>query len=167
MGGRAVELCVAGISCRVATSADDAELTALTALVEEKLASVLKPGRPVTKQAMLLAAIALAHDVREQRARADAILSRSKETLGRLLERVDEVLAQSDDLALERHGDAAREGDGAYDDGDAAPSEVGIAPPTPKPRGQPLPGATIERLRDVYRVDSVRARSVDKEQSRE
>lgn len=97
MSGRAVELSVAGTSCRVVTTADDAELAALCAMVEEKLAAVLKSGRPVTKQAVLLAAIALAHDAREQRARADAIAARAKQALGRVLAGVDEVLAQTGD----------------------------------------------------------------------
>ncbi len=93
---RAVDLSVAGTSCRVVTTADDAELAALTAMVEEKLAAVVKSGRPVTKQAMLLAAIALAHEVRSERARADAIAERARESFGRLLERVDELIGASD-----------------------------------------------------------------------
>lgn len=123
----------------MATTAGDGELAALTALVEEKLAAVLKPGRPVTKQAMLLVALALAHDVREHSARADAILAKSTDALGRLLERVDGVLAQSDELAMERQGDAAR-------------SE---------------PKAAAGCPRDVVRVDAARRRPIGKERRRE
>jgi len=95
---RAVELNVAGQKCRVVTTADDEELALLAAMVEEKLAGVLKRGRPVTTQAVLLAAVALANDVREQRKRADAIAVKSKGTLRGMLSRVDEALAESEQV---------------------------------------------------------------------
>lgn len=98
---RAVELNVAGQKCRVVTTADEAELALLASMVEDKLASVLKRGRPVTTQAMLLAAVALANEVQEERARADAIASKAKGALRGLLQRVDEALA-SDEATVER-----------------------------------------------------------------
>jgi cell division protein ZapA len=159
MGSRAVDLTVAGTSCRVVTTADDAELAQLTAMVEARLASVLKAGRPVTKQAMLLAAIALAHEVREERARADALAARARDAFGALLRRVDEVLAASDDLALERAGDAQQEAHGAARDEDPGASNG-----APEERGRrPLPGAAIERLRDVSHVGTKRVRPLEKE----
>src|SRR2546430_2371420 len=118
MSRRAVDLTVAGQSCRVVTTADDAELAALTAMVEEKLRGVLKPGRPVTMQAVLLAAIALAHEAHAERTRADGLAVRAKDTFGRLLGRVDEMISACD-------GDGAwpavAEGEGARADasGDA------------------------------------------------
>ncbi len=93
MSNKAVELNVAGQSCRVVTTADEKELRELARMVEDKLEAVLGPGRPVTTQAMLLAAVALANDVREQQARADAIAERAKKTLRTLLHRVDHALA--------------------------------------------------------------------------
>lgn len=100
MSDEAVELTVAGQTCKVVTTASPDELEALTAMVEEKLEQVLTPGRPVTTQAMLLAAVALANDVREQRARADAIAAQAKMTLTGLIKRVDSALAETSDDAL-------------------------------------------------------------------
>jgi cell division protein ZapA len=94
MADNAVELNVAGQSCRVVTTANEQELEVLAAMVEEKLKDVLGPGRPLTTQAMLLAAVALANDVREEQARADAIADRAKEALRSLLSRVDGALAK-------------------------------------------------------------------------
>ena len=49
MAGRTVELTVAGESCRVVTTADESELRRLAAMVEDRLAGVWQPGRPVKK----------------------------------------------------------------------------------------------------------------------
>jgi len=92
MAGRTVELNVAGKRCRVVTTADEEELRRLAAMVEDKLAEVLRPGRPVTTEAMLLAAMALAHDVDEQRSRANVVCRKAKRGLQRLLQRVDAAL---------------------------------------------------------------------------
>jgi cell division protein ZapA len=104
MGGRTVELTVAGECCRVVTTADEAELHRLAAMVEERLAAVLTPGRPVTTKAMLLAAVALAHELEEQRARADALAGKARDSLTTLLSRVDGAIEQSDAMAREREG---------------------------------------------------------------
>src|SRR5688572_11332684 len=63
MAGRTVQLRVGGQTYRVLSSAGEEELQRLAAVVDQKLASVVPPGRPVTPQAMLLAALALAHDL--------------------------------------------------------------------------------------------------------
>ncbi len=96
MADEAVELNVAGQSCRVVTSANRQELKELALMVEDKLKDVTGPGRPVTTQAMLLAAVALANDVREQQARADAIADRAKTALRSLLSRVDGALEKDE-----------------------------------------------------------------------
>lgn len=96
MADKAVELNVAGQSCRVVTTANENELRELASMVEAKLDDLLVPGRPVTTQAMLLAAVALANDVREQQARADAIAERAKKALRSLLDRVDGALADEE-----------------------------------------------------------------------
>ena len=67
MSDEAVELSVAGTKVRVVSTAGQQELQALVAMVEEKLASIVKAGRPVTKEAMVLAAISLANDATEAR----------------------------------------------------------------------------------------------------
>lgn len=92
MVGRAVQLRVGGQTYRVVTSASEDELRRLAAIVDEKLATVVPPGRPMTPQAMLLAAIALAHEVEAERARADTLTLRAKDAFGRILRRVDSAL---------------------------------------------------------------------------
>jgi cell division protein ZapA len=157
------------MTCRVVTSATDEELVSLAAMVDERLTAILKSGRPVTKQALALVAVALAHEVTEERQRARAIADRARTTLSRLLERVDGVLATSDDLALERHGNASAE---------ARPKERPEFREDPRltPRMAPVrsstgrktvPDVTAERLRDVVRVDKARPRPLDKERGRE
>lgn len=157
MASRSVDLKVAGMTCRVMTSADEAELANLSAMVEERIAGILKPGRPVTKQAILLAAISLAHDVSEEREKSRAIAERARSTLSRLLEKVDGVLATSDDHALERHGDVMTEDRGA--------PRVRFQE-EPKRRSL-APDVTGDKLREVARVEAPRPRTTDKERGRE
>jgi cell division protein ZapA len=105
MPGRTVHLRVGGQTYRVVTSASDEELQRLAAVVDAKIAAVVPPGRMVTPQAMLLAAIALAHDLEEERSRSEAVKTRARSAYGRLLERVDAALGEgalsagSDDAA--------------------------------------------------------------------
>ena len=93
MARRTVQLRVGGQTYRVVTSADDEELARLAAVVDQKLASVVPAGRSVTPQAMLLAAMALAHDLEEERERTTRITGRAKDAFGRILQRVDAVLS--------------------------------------------------------------------------
>lgn len=93
MARRTVHLRVGGQTYRVVTSADDEELARLAAVVDQKLAAVVPAGRSVTPQAMLLAAMALAHDLEEERERATRIAGRAKDAFGRILQRVDAVLS--------------------------------------------------------------------------
>ncbi len=102
MADKAVELNVAGQRCRVVTTANEQELKELVALVEDKLASLLGPGRPMSVQTLLLAAVALAHDVKEQRDRADAMAAKAKKSLEGLLVRVDSALEQNESQEKER-----------------------------------------------------------------
>jgi cell division protein ZapA len=94
MPGRTVHLRVGGQTYRVVTSASDEELQRLAAVVDAKIATVVPAGRMVTPQAMLLAAIALAHDLEEERARSETVKSRARNAYGRLLERVDSALGE-------------------------------------------------------------------------
>jgi cell division protein ZapA len=88
---------VGGQNYRVVTSASDDELLRLAAAVDEKLATVVAPGRAPTPQAMLLAAMALAHELETERARSAALASRMKDAFGRILQRVDTALATPSD----------------------------------------------------------------------
>ncbi len=92
MPGRTVQLKVGGQTYRVVTSASEEELVRLAAVVDQKLAAVVPPGRTITPQAMLLAAMALAHDLEEERAQAEATRARMRGVYGRMLERVDTAL---------------------------------------------------------------------------
>ncbi|APR83888.1 Hypothetical protein A7982_09237 [Minicystis rosea] len=84
------------------TSASDDELQRLAAVVDRKLAEMVAPGRAVTPQNILLAAMSLAHDLEsahraleDERARSAALAERARGAFGRMLERVDSVLGQS------------------------------------------------------------------------
>jgi cell division protein ZapA len=104
MTDRGVELHVAGQKCRVVTTASEEELQQLADMVEEKIAGVWPEGRPVTTQALLLAAIALAADVRDSKEQSTQIESHARKALGGLLQRVDGAIANSETIAQEREG---------------------------------------------------------------
>lgn len=93
MARRTVQLRLGGQNYRVVTSASDEELQRLAAVVDQKLAQVSPPGSAVSPQCMLLAAMALAHDLEEERARSARLLGRAREAFGRILARVDATLA--------------------------------------------------------------------------
>ena len=92
MAGAAVQLRVGGQTYRVVSSADESQLKRLAAAVDAKIAAVVPPGRAVTPQALLLAAMALAHDLEEERARGRAAVDRTRGAFDRILERVDAAL---------------------------------------------------------------------------
>lgn len=92
MAGRPVQLRVGGQSYRVVTSASEDELRRLASVVDEQLSRVVPPGRLVTPQAMLLAAMSLAHELESERSRAEGLAARMREALGKLLDRVDAAL---------------------------------------------------------------------------
>lgn len=109
MAGRTVQLHVGGQSYRVVTSATDEEIHRLEAMVNDKLAQVVPRGRPTPPNALLLAALALAHDVEEARARASVTAGRARDALGRMLERVDSALAEVGERA-QASDEAGRDG---------------------------------------------------------
>jgi cell division protein ZapA len=92
MPGRPVQLRIGGQTYRVITSADEEELARLTAMVEEKLTLVVAPGKPMTPQALLLAALALAHDLEVEKGRTAALTDMARGAFGRILRRVDTAL---------------------------------------------------------------------------
>jgi len=94
MERRTVQLRVAGQTYRVVTTASDADLKRLVSTLEEKLTEVSPRGRSINPQAILLAALALIHDLEEERGRARRIEGRAKEALGRLLTRIDAALQE-------------------------------------------------------------------------
>jgi cell division protein ZapA len=99
-----VELRVGGTTYRVISSASAEELERLASIVDETLAGIAPPGRPMPPQAMLLAAIALAHEVEVQRQRADRIAARSREKVSEILARLDGTLARAEDTLRRADG---------------------------------------------------------------
>jgi cell division protein ZapA len=97
MERRTVQLRVAGQTHRVVTTATDGELKRFVATIEERLAELSPRGRAVHPQALLLAALALVHDLEEERERSRRIETRSREALSRLVERIDAALDAGED----------------------------------------------------------------------
>jgi cell division protein ZapA len=93
---RTVELRIAGQSYRVVSSAPEEELKRLAGVVSAKLAEIVPKGKPMPAQAMLLAAIALAHDVEESRSAQAALERRTSDLLRRTLVRIDDALQPFD-----------------------------------------------------------------------
>ena len=92
MDTRPVQLRIAGQSYRVVSSADEEELLRLADAVSAKVAEVTPRGKAATPQSMLLAAIALAHEVEEERARRAAVQRKTRDMLRRVLVRIDDAL---------------------------------------------------------------------------
>lgn len=95
MEGRPVSLRVAGQSYKVVSSADEDQLQRLADTVSAKVAELTRDGRGAAPQAVLLAAIALAHELEEERARRVNVERRAKEMLHRVLGRIDEALGSA------------------------------------------------------------------------
>ena len=96
MAARPVELRVGGQSYRVVSSASAEDLERLATVVDEKLTSLVPPGKPLSPQSLLLVAIALAHDVEVERAKAERVRSQSRSALRSMLGEVEETLALAD-----------------------------------------------------------------------
>lgn len=92
MDRRTVQLQIAGQSYKVVSSANESDLLRLAATVSAKLAEVVPRGKPVPPQAMLLAAISLAHELETERGRREALERRSRDLLRRVLVRLDDAL---------------------------------------------------------------------------
>lgn len=97
MNRRSVEVVVAGQKVKVVSSAEESELRALAALVTRKVEMVSPKGRATTPQALVLAALSLAHDLEEERARREALERKTRDSVRRMLVRVDHVLEELPD----------------------------------------------------------------------
>jgi cell division protein ZapA len=91
MERRTVELRIGGQNYRLVTTSPQDELQRLADLVETKLAE-LGPRNRAQPQAMLLAAIALAHEVESERGRRETLERRTRDLLRRVLVRIDDAL---------------------------------------------------------------------------
>ncbi len=142
MAGRTVQLRVGGQTYRVVSSAGEEELQRLAATVDARIAELMPPGRPVTPQVMLLAAMALAHDLEEERARSAAMAAKAKGAFGRLLERVDAALDAGESAVPQAPFAAESFHDGAA----SGPKSRALAEPDAMvmvPRVVPSPGPTL------------------------
>jgi cell division protein ZapA len=92
MERRTVQLQIAGQSYRVVSSAPEAELRHLAEIVTSKMTDMSPPGRVAPPQAMLLAAMALAHDLEQERSRREALERKTRDLLRRVLMRIDDAL---------------------------------------------------------------------------
>lgn len=97
MAGSPVELKVGGQTYRVVASAEEAELRRLADLVDARLRTMSAPGKPISPQSLLLAAISLAHDLEEEKRKRLQLEARSKEMLRSVLSRIDAALEASDE----------------------------------------------------------------------
>ncbi len=91
-----MQLHVGGQSYKVVTSAGDEELGRVAGIVESKILELTPKGRAPQPQAILLAALALAHDLEEERGRRETLERRTRDLLRRVLLRIDHALESSD-----------------------------------------------------------------------
>ncbi len=98
MERRTVELRIAGQSYRVVSSAAAEELRRLAERVEAKLTEIAPRGKS-QPQALLLAALALAHEAESERDRRESLERRTRDLLRRVLVRIDDALEPFDDAA--------------------------------------------------------------------
>jgi cell division protein ZapA len=92
MDRRTVEVRIGGQSVRVVSSASDEELRRLAGVVNEKLNEISSASRPGPSQALILAAMALAHDLESERAQREGLERRTRDLMRRLLVRIDDAL---------------------------------------------------------------------------
>jgi cell division protein ZapA len=92
-----VTLNVGGQQYRIVASVPEESLKRLAGVVDEQIRAIVPRGKQVTANAILLAAIALANEVEEERAKREALEKKSRDVLRRLLARIDEALEQPDD----------------------------------------------------------------------
>jgi cell division protein ZapA len=96
MEARPVQLRIAGQSYRVVSSADEEELHRLAEAVSAKVVELTPRGKAASPQSMLLAAIALAHELEEERERRAEVERRTRDMLRRVLVRIDDAIETAD-----------------------------------------------------------------------
>jgi cell division protein ZapA len=94
MSRRVAEIHIAGQKYKVTSSAEPEELERLSAVVSERVLSSTPPGRTPTPQSLLLAAMSLAHDLEEERARRESLERKMRDWLRRVLVRIDDALEE-------------------------------------------------------------------------
>ena len=97
MARAAVEVNVGGQLYRLVASAGEQSLQRYAGVVNERLRELTGSERPAHPQAMLLVAMALAHDLEEERTRHRELRARAEEALQSMLARVNAALDGDDD----------------------------------------------------------------------
>ena len=92
MERRTVQLRVAGQTCRIVTTVSDVDLKRFVDILEERLAGLGPRGKPPAPHAMTLVALGLVHELEEVRTRAQDKEVLARDTLNRLIERIDNAL---------------------------------------------------------------------------
>ena len=98
-----IALTVGGQTYKIVANVPEDTLRQYAAVVDERIRELVPPGKPVPPTAILLAAIALAHDLDEERAQHEALQVRSRDVLRRLLARIDDAL-EAPEEATETEG---------------------------------------------------------------
>lgn len=89
-----MQLNVGGQSYKVVSSADEDELHRLADAVSAKVAELTPVGKTAPPQAVLLAAIALAHELEQERERRLSVERKARDMLRRVLVRIDDALGE-------------------------------------------------------------------------
>ncbi len=89
-----VEVVVGGKTYRVVASAEAEVLHRLAQVVDAKLHELGGAGRQLSPQSVVLAALALAHDLEEERARRRDVERRAREQVRAVMARIDRALAE-------------------------------------------------------------------------
>jgi cell division protein ZapA len=92
MDRRTIDLRIAGQNYRLMSSASEEDLRRLAGLVNAKVAEVAPRGKPQPAQAVLLAAMALAHELEAERGQRKQLEHRTRELLRGVLGRIDDAL---------------------------------------------------------------------------
>ena len=95
MDRRTVQIRVAGQTHKVVSTAEQGELNRLAATVDAKVSEISR-GRANHPQGVLLAALALAHELEEERNRREALERRTRDLLRRVLLRIDDAIEDAD-----------------------------------------------------------------------
>lgn len=100
MSSEPVELKVGGQLYRVVTNADPETLEHYAEVVQERLRATSGSENPQHPQALLLAALALAHDLEQEKERRLAVEANARAKVQSWVDRVSEALGGVDDQGL-------------------------------------------------------------------
>ena len=112
MERRTVEVRIAGQSYKLVSSAAESELKRLAETVDAKVKQLAPPGKAPSAQAVLLAAMALAHELEAERAKRQALERRARDLLRRVLVRLDDALEPDEDEDVDGEAEHAPSGEG-------------------------------------------------------